>query len=146
MNQQGIADTATSSVREPTTLQAPDGRLTNGSVAYQPPSWTNYSQPDRTYPPLDATLLQNSPTSDGHVRNEAPFTPRFTADQHAAPEYNGDSHPTIEQAYEAFGVVRRFLDTYHRREYLINPDDDDVLGKLAKKFSGELAGTIIDKA
>lgn len=143
INQHNIAEDASPSLRGPT-LQTTDSRLSNGSMAYQHPSWPSYPQTTRMFPLLDApSILSSSSPSEQHIRTDGSFPTQMLTDQQATSDYN--SVPTLEQALEALRAVRLFLDTYHRREYLINEKDNDVLVKTAQRFTAELAGTIIDK-
>ncbi|KAK2465222.1 hypothetical protein APHAL10511_002576 [Amanita phalloides] len=142
MSQHNMAGDASPSTRD-TTFPATDSRLNSHTLGYQQPSLPGYPQTTRQYHLLEgASALHDAQTSQ-HVRSDNSFPPRFPTNQHAASDFNTD---TIQQAYEALGRVRHFLETYHRKDYLINIKDDDMLAKLAQRFSGELAGTIIDKA
>ena len=90
--------------------------------------------------------MHDGATSEQRVGTESSFPARFSTNQHAAPDYGGDTILTIDQAYEALGRVSSFLGTYPRKEFLINAKDSDMLTRLLYRFTEELSGTIIDKA
>ncbi len=136
MNQHHSLPGDTSSSGRDASFPAPDGRLNTHALT----SLAGYPSSDRTYPLLDGTSVLHD-TSQQHVRPDS-----FSTNQHAIPDFNTDTIPTIEQAYEALGRLRHFLDTYHRKDYLVTVKEDEMLAKIAQRFSSELAGTLIDKA
>jgi len=136
MNQHHSLPGDTSSSGRDASFPAPDGRLNTHALT----SLAGYPSSDRTaYPLLGGTSVLHD-ASQQHVR------PDTFSTNHAIPDFNTDTIPTIEQAYEAFGRLRHFLDTYPRKDYLVTVKEDEMLAKIAQRFSSELAGTLIDKA
>jgi hypothetical protein len=137
INQHGISGDTSSSGRD-ASFASPDGRINSHTLTSLP----GYPSSDRPYSLLEGASVLHD-TSQQH---DGAFPPRFPTNQHAISDFSAGTIPTIDQAYEGLGRLRHFLDTYHRKDYLVSAKDDEMLSKIAQRFTGELAGTIIDRA
>ena len=140
INQHGISGDTSSSGRD-ASFASPDGRINSHTLTSLP----GYPSSDRPYSLLEGASVLHD-TSQQHVRSDGAFPQRFPTNQHAIPDFSAGTIPTIDQAYEGLGRLRHFLDAYHRKDYLVSAKDDEMLSKIAQRFTGELAGTIIDRA
>ncbi|KAF8631807.1 hypothetical protein AX17_005022 [Amanita inopinata Kibby_2008] len=122
-----------------------DQRLTSTSLAFQHASWPSFTQSDRASMLDGGSIMQGPSTPQDHITPDEALHPQYQTHQQLTSSYAPDSVPTLEESHEILGRLRHFLRTYHRREFLLNSREEDMLSMLAQRFTKELAGTLIDK-